>query len=442
MPSCTIGTAGRELVLLDSPGTSTYDSRGTLEDWKKSVGTLTKGHGLPVLAISTALAGALLHIAGMEGGGVNFFGFSSKGKSTCAECAASVWGKGSSPGYVRSWRATANALEAAAAISSDTILVLDELGVVEAREAAAAIYQLASGSGKQRAGRDGRLRPPLTWSVLVLSTGEMPMSSKINEDRNGRRAQAGQAVRLLDIPADAGKGFGVFDNAGPDNDAARLSDTIKKASRTWYGTAGPAFVRRLVAEDSNEAARHIAAAVEAFVDTTVVAAADGQVRRAAKRLGLIGVAGEMAAGWGIVPWAPGDAFAAAAAALTSWVDGRGGTEGAEVREAISRVRLFIERHGDSRFEPVDKSDDFRPVLNRAGWRKGSGSERLWLIPAETWRMEVCFGFDPSLAAQILAERGMLVRGADCFTRVHKIGGRPQRAYTITTAILDGGSDGG
>jgi putative DNA primase/helicase len=41
---------------------------------------------------------------------------------------------------------------------------------------------------------------------MVLSTGEMPMAAKINEDRNGRRAQAGQAVRLLDIPADANKG--------------------------------------------------------------------------------------------------------------------------------------------------------------------------------------------------------------------------------------------
>jgi len=52
------------------------------------------------------------------------------------------------PGYVRPWRATANALEAAAAMFSDTVMILDELGVVEAREAATAIYQLASERGK------------------------------------------------------------------------------------------------------------------------------------------------------------------------------------------------------------------------------------------------------------------------------------------------------
>ena len=76
LPSGTIGTAGRETVVLDSRGASAYDSRGTLEEWKNSVGQLTQGHRLPILAISTAFAGALLHIAGMDGGGVNFYGSS------------------------------------------------------------------------------------------------------------------------------------------------------------------------------------------------------------------------------------------------------------------------------------------------------------------------------------------------------------------------------
>jgi putative DNA primase/helicase len=177
LPAETIGIAGRETVVLDTNGASPYDSRGSLQEWQDSVGTLTKGHRLPILAISTALAGTLLHLVGMDGGGVNLFGRSSRGKSTCGECAASVWGKGSSPGYVRSWRATANALEAAAAISSDTVLILDELGVVEAREAGAGVYQLASGTGKGRSARDGSLRSSLTWRVMVLSTGEMPMAA-------------------------------------------------------------------------------------------------------------------------------------------------------------------------------------------------------------------------------------------------------------------------
>jgi putative DNA primase/helicase len=85
-----------------------------------------------VLAISAAFAGPLLNLAGQEGGGVNIFGGSSQGKTTIAQAAASVWGRGSSPGYVKAWRATANGLEGVAASTSDTVLMLDELGVVEA----------------------------------------------------------------------------------------------------------------------------------------------------------------------------------------------------------------------------------------------------------------------------------------------------------------------
>ena len=77
----------------------------------------------------------ILNLLGHEGCGFNFYGHSSRGKTTLAKAAASVWGKGDSPGFVRSWRSTANALEATAALHTDTLLVLDELGVVDAREA-------------------------------------------------------------------------------------------------------------------------------------------------------------------------------------------------------------------------------------------------------------------------------------------------------------------
>ncbi len=85
----------------------------------------------------------------------------------------------------------------------------------------------------------------MTWRVLTLSTGEIPMAAKIAEDRQ-RKAYAGQSVRLLDIPADAGRGFGVFDHAGEEGDPARLADAIKSAALASFGTAGPAFVKALV----------------------------------------------------------------------------------------------------------------------------------------------------------------------------------------------------
>src|ERR1019366_327833 len=105
--------------------------------------------------------------------------------------------------------------------------------------------------------------------------------------------------------------------------------------------------------------------------------------------GCSATAGELATGIGLGPWQTGEAEAAAAWALAQWIDGRGGTEPAEVRQAIEQVRLFIEQHGESRFDRLD--DEARPVNNRAGWKRGSGAEREWLIPPEVWKSEICGG---------------------------------------------------
>jgi putative DNA primase/helicase len=438
LPAETIGPNSSERVILDASAVGPYETRGTLNDWQGGIGNLSRGHALPVLAISAAFAGPLLHLAGQEGGGVNIFGGSSQGKTTIAQAAASVWGRGSSPGYVRAWRATANGLEGVAASTSDTVLILDELGVVEARDVHAALYGLANGTGKVRAARDGSLREPKTWRVLILSTGEVPTGTKLAEDR-GRKARAGQLVRMLDIPGDKGEGFGAFDHGGHDGDAGALAKAFKHAAISAYGTAGPEFVRRLTATEVT--GEDVRAMVADFTASTVPARSDGQIDRAAQRLGLIAAAGQLATAMGLVPWQKGEAWEAAAWALAQWIDRRGGTEPAEVRQAIETVRLFIEQHGESRFDTLDDLDA-RPVSNRAGWRKGSGPHREWMIPPEVWKTEIGNGLDATLVARTLAERGMLQRAGDGFQPVRKIDGANKRVYVVTAKIFDGGGDEG
>ena len=232
-----------------------------------------------------------MHLAGLEGGGLNLFGQSSRGKTTCLQAAASVWGRGATPGYVRAWRATANGLEGAAAQSTDTVMVLDELGMVDARDAAQAFYGLANGAGKQRAGRDGSPREPKSWRVLFLSSGELPVDAKLSETP-GRKARAGQLVRLLDVPADRGARFRRVRQrrAGWRRGGAR---EVNQAGRdSAYGTAGPAFVRRLIADGVT--GDDVRGLISEFVAATIPGAADGQVERAAQRFGLISAAGELA----------------------------------------------------------------------------------------------------------------------------------------------------
>jgi uncharacterized protein (DUF927 family) len=369
----------------------------------------------------------------LEGGGLNLYGGSSIGKSTAAEAAASVYGRGGTPGFVRSWRATANALEGAAALHTDTLLVLDELGVVEAKAAGAAAYQLAAGIGKGRSQRDGSLGSPLTWRTIVLSTGEMRLVDKLREDQ--QRAMAGQAVRLIDIPADAGRGHGVFDHSGETESAKDLANAIKQVARVHYGTAGPAFVERLIGTGLKDVEAAVSDVIAKFRADLVPAGADGQVLRAADRFGLIAAAGELARELEVVPWPAGHAYAAAAVCFQAWLDDRGGTGPAEVVEMIARVRRFIEAHAQSRFEEVDsESSPTRPILNRAGFRRGTGEHEEWWVLPETWKTEVCAGFDATRAARVLADRHMLVRGKDGFATVKKVQSRATRVYVLTSKI--------
>jgi len=380
LPDATIGPRGSETVILDGVAHSPYEARGSLKDWRTGVGALASGHVLPVLAISAALAGPLLYLAGGESGGVHFFGQSSKGKTTILQAAASVWGRGASPGYVKAWRATANGLEGAAAAATDTALVLDEMGVLDAREAGPAIYALANGGGKQRSRRDGSLSEPKSWRVSVVSSGEIPLETKLAEGKG--KARAGQLLRMLDVPADRGLGFGAFDSGGSEGDAGALARAIKRAASKAYGVAGPEYVRRILTE--NVAGDDVRALAAGFVRDECPAGADGQVERVAQRLGLFAAAGELGTAFDLTGWREGEARKAAAWALKAWLRNRGGVEPAEVRAVIGQVRLYFEQHGDSRFDPLDKPET-KPSPNRAGWRKGEGEEREWLIPPETSR---------------------------------------------------------
>jgi hypothetical protein len=309
---------------------------------------------------------------------------------------------------VRTWRGTANGIEGTAVLFSDTLLPLDELGVASALEVGNIVYSLASGIGKQRAQQDGSLRRSKTWRVIVLSTGELSIADKIREA--GKSVRAGQEIRILDIDADAGKGFGVFDHGGPDGDAGKLAIAIKEATVKFYGTAGPAFVKALSAEGLDKIAADIKVAQAALTERLTGGAANGQVSRAAQRFALIGVAGELAIQLGILPLSPGQVATAAEELFATWRGNRGDDPG-EITAAIEQIRTLLERFGDSRFDSLTRGPDTRPVSDRLGWVRGTGGERQWLIPPGVWRDVFCQGFDARIVARVLADRGMLLLDA-------------------------------
>jgi uncharacterized protein (DUF927 family) len=431
LPDRTIGRIADETVIFAGTHGSPYASRGSLDDWKNSIGKLVDGHDRPMFSVSIGFASPLLHLIGMEGGGVNLFGASSTGKTTTTQASASVWGRGDTHGFMKTWRATANGLEGAAVLHTDTLLPLDELGVADAREVGTIVYQLAGGIGKGRAARDGSLRASNSWRVMITSTAELRITDKIGE--SGKKARAGQEVRIIDIPADAGKGFGVFDHAGSNGNAKQLADAIKAAACTHYGTAGPAFVEAVLAEGFETVASDLREALARFRAAVVAPDATGQVQRVADRFALIAASGELAIRLNIVPWPAGSARKAAVRLFNVWLEQRGGVEPAEVRDGVEQVRALIARFGSSRFDPVDVTDR-HPVPDRLGWCRGDGGDRLWFIPPEVWKSTFAAGFDATLVARALSDRGMLTRSPEGFARSEWIEGRTMRVYVLTANV--------
>jgi uncharacterized protein (DUF927 family) len=283
----------------------------------------------------------------MEGGGYHSYGKSSIGKTTLTAASASVWGKGATnPGFILGWRATPNHLEASAALHTDVTLPLDELGAGEARDVALAVYSLTASVGKGRANREGYARLSATWRTIVISTGEMRLTDKLIEDK--RKPRVGQQVRLVDIPADAGKGFGVFDSAGGEISSQILADKIRGEAQAHYGTAGPEFVRKLIDENNID---KVKAMIELFRNNAPEGA-DHQVLRVLDRFGLVAAAGELAIAFGIVPWATGAAIEAAKTCFDAWFADRGGAGAVKIWRPSHRFAISsrsMARHGLSRY---------------------------------------------------------------------------------------------
>ena len=405
---------------------------GTLEGWRAKVAMPAAGNSRVVLALSASFAAPCLGLLGSEGGGLHLRGESSTGKSTALSVAASTWGP---PDYLRTWRATDNALEGIAAQHSDLPLCLDEMGELPPKVAGATAYMLANGSGKSRAHRDGTARAAARWRLLFLSTGEIGLADLIAEA--GGRTRAGQEVRVIDLPADAGAKLGMFERLPQDMKAGAFADALRDAAATHYGHAGPAFVAEL-ASRHGEAREALRTARDAIAATLAPADAAGQVRRVAQRFALVAAAGELATEYGLTGWTEGEAAQAAAVCFRAWLGARGTTGAAEPAAMLAQVRRFLEAHGESRFAPMDQTDN-RATINRAGFRRETSEGTEYLILRESFR-EICTGFDHKAVAKVLADAGALTRDADgTATRSERLPGMKARVYVIGPAIWSDGN---
>lgn len=415
LPRETLGDDGGERIMFQAevPTESTFDRRGTLDKWHSLVGRLCVGNSRLTFAASMAFAAPLLAWApGTDSGLVHLVGDSSCGKTTALRVAASVNG---GRDYLQRWRATDNGLEAMASQHSDALLCLDELAQLDARVAGESAYMLANGQGKSRAGRTGAARPRLIWRVLGLSAGEVGLADHMAEA--GKRTRAGQELRMIDLPADAGASRGLFEELHEFETPGALAQHLHRASETVFGTAGRAWLEHLTTHTEG-LMRELRDRMDAIEPQLVPESAAGQVQRVGRRFALVAAGGEMATAAGITGWTQGAATDAALRCFNAWVEARpGGIGQTEDAMILRQVRGWFGLHGEARFTDWNRADDDHApkTMNRAGWRRAvkttEGLVELtgweWFILPDVFRAEVCRGYTERAALRLLKERGHL-----------------------------------
>ena len=409
-----------------------YRERGTLADWRTLVAEPCAGNSRLVFALCTAFAGPLLRLAGEESGGFHLRGDGSTGKSTCQHVACSVWG---GRDYKHQWRATANGLEVVAVLHNDGLLILDEMGQADPREIGDTVYMLGNGQGKIRSHKTITARKMSAWRLMLLSSGELSLEQMMLD--GGKKTRAGHEVRLVDIPADAGRGMGVIERLHRHTTAKSLIDSLNSHTDQQHGTAGRAFLEAITTQDKHSLSDAVRHAVAAFTGhhAGACSATHPQVQRVASRCGLVAVAGEIATEHGLTGWQPGEARRAAGAVFAAWLAGRGGSGNQEATAIKAQVRAFFEAHGDSRFADWDDAQGVqaRNIHNRAGFRQKRHDADLYAVLPEAYKVDVCAGYDPRNVSKILIAAGWLEpdKNGKATQNVRLPGMGQTRAYVFT-----------
>ena len=452
LPARTLGEQAGERVLfqvgaMGAAGTGDFQQRGTVAEWRDSVAALCAGNSRPITAIGFAFAAALLHfLPGGESGGAHFRGDSSCGKSTMLWAAASVYGPPvGDDSFRKEWRATGNGLEGLATSRNHSLLILDEMGQVDGKEAGTIAYMLANGQPKLRMSDAALLRKAPSWRLLFLSSGEISLADHMAAA--GRKINAGQENRLADIPALPFNGFGVFEALNGHPSGPALSVAIREAAAQHHGAVGLAFIEHATRVQDALPTR-IKSRMASFAHDVVPPGASGQVHRVAERFGLVAAALELAAEFGLTGWDKDAGTWAVKTCFMDWLRQRGGAGDHEETAILSQVRAFFEANGESRFSDFDlaekivthQEEERRATANRVGFKQRSQLEgyTYYVLP-EAFKNEICAGLNPERAIQVLKAADWLEpdnQGKSSQLKRLPGFGKPTRCYVFTSKMWE------
>ena len=418
----------------------TLHKKGTLEEWQKTVGTVTKGNHLHCFAIIAALTAPILKLMNEEGGFFHYVGNTSIGKSTILHLAKSVYG------YVNlgSFRTTDNALESVCKNSNDGALFLDEIGESDPDAFFKMIYMLANGVTKDRANRNGDSKGTTFFTVLAQSTGEVGIETKLAEKKI--QAKGGQLIRMAELDADRGKGLATFDvlNINPDTgeqfkNGAEQAEYLKFHARENCGVVIDAFLNRLV-KDLETYIRGIKQLKETWTRQLTITKGQPEIDRMIKRFSTIYATGITASIMGVLPYAKDEITACVNNMFDNWLVRRGGDTPHEFNIIVRDLYKLCVEEQHSRFtnsHPID-NERSTSIKSHAGFYKmENGVLTEYWVRSRSFDEYILKGRDKKVFLPLLAKGGFIKKGDDGKnSKVERPKSeRPQRFYVVPVEAL-------
>lgn len=439
LPDQVIGSADDESIAFqpeeNCPSVQSFTCSGDIKQWQQHIGLYLQGNPYLTFNVCAALAGPLLKLLNMDSCGFHLYGASSLGKTSALQVAVSVWGNGADPAScsssaIQRWNTTANALEGIASAHSDLLLALDELGTFSGGDFGNTVYNLMGGRGKARMNKSAELKALAGWRTVVLSSGEISIQQRIEQD--GKTPKAGQLNRFMDIPINNGV---IKNTQGMAN--AAFANLLKESCGRFFGVLGPAFVDRLLAQDisADVLAERLNNRLRDIENQLQIENPKPEQQRAIRRLAVVALAGVLASEFGLLSITSSTVIVDAVFIRDQWLS----ANQSEQLRGVLKLRDFIQRHQGSRFCHVNHIGvEYVDERDHAGYYLET--KQMFALTDAALK-EACEGHNPLAVVQELDRLDLLVTSErNRLTYRHgKLPGydkdaRP-RLYTVKQAIL-------
>ena len=303
------GVIGINPSVSEGHGSGTRSEQGTWRGWRERVARPARSSSLLMTAISFSLAAPMLSLLKRDSRTIVLFGPSRSGKTTVTLIAASAIGIGSTS-ELPTWNITDARLEQQLALFNNSLFPIDDLAILggKGRDAYRRVHDLAyrlhQGWGRARhssfAGGNGQNRE--RWRTIGITSSETSVLELAQ--MAGCQRQAGECVRLIDVPVLVDGQDNLFDRARSTMSRRESAELLERITEEVANHHGAAFRRHLLNVIRYRAGikKFLKKKIRHFTNV-VLNEDDGNLARdVAETFGLAYAAGSFAIERDLVPW--------------------------------------------------------------------------------------------------------------------------------------------